>query len=194
MLDAMNGDENLSMDFRRLTTEEFLRVRRENEQLASQRGAYLQLVIHVESMIDMVIRYHFDLLPERAAEFDSLVLWRLDLSAKVEVLDAIVRNTAVLAELEETRNLTRRLDDMRDFRNMCAHASTRHVATEHGHEILHLTGYSRRGRVKKVRVDEKSMERETEKVRVLLMDMNLIAAKASELLADRIVGQRSRRR
>jgi hypothetical protein len=146
------------------------------DRLAGQRGEYIAQVIGMEEAIDDLTMDSLGIDPGRRELFAGALLAHVELSAKIDALRVLLQADEFLRH-DAVKDLTRRLDSVRQFRNLCAHAPPLSRSDDDGKTVLHLMSYTRSGKEHIVRVDEASMNRrltEATEITLELMTLRLV--------------------
>ncbi len=165
MPDHSDQDSSADSERERLFRE-FTQMIVRSEMLGGQRGRFIQAVVAVEATLDELIAEHFNIASEQRESFFGTLMRHVGLGRKVDAVAMIVRSTGV--EEQTPPNLLKRLREMVEFRNLCAHAAT---AGNRGDSILTLRQFNPDGTTKTVAVEHEDMERRISGIRSLHRDL-----------------------
>lgn len=122
-------------------------VRRPELPLERERGHYIVRTIAVENLIDTIIADYFNISHQKSELFEGHLLRRLDFSGKISTLIAIMYGRGAEAcgqpgALPERRDFTNGLQEMREFRNLCAHARLAKQRADDGELTIEFVTYT----------------------------------------------------
>lgn len=155
---------------RRQLEADFVQMQSSHERLSSQRGEYVTTAIEIEAVLDEIIADHFLLTASLRDDYLALVAQRLGFDAKIQNLRYILKRRTAMSP-QEVNGFTKRLDDVRTFRNACAHVHPTKQPTSSGREVLHLVAYSRQGEPRPHRVDRRSMQKRLDNAHALRLEV-----------------------
>jgi hypothetical protein len=143
--------------------------------LERERGRCITRTIHVENQIDAIIADYFAIPTPLAEEFEGHVLRRLDFSEKISTLIAIMYESGAEActqlSLPHRRDYRRDLEEMRELRNLCAHAHVSKQRAEDGGQIIEFVTFSSTGRPRRVRADAKRFAQIEERAAEMVIEL-----------------------